>query len=310
MPIDFPNSPSVNQIYTVGSRSWKWDGSTWAVKSPSPNLYVQDSAPSSPQTGDQWYESDTGRWFLYYDSAWVEIGNSTDVGGALQPGQVTALSAVTSLTTDDVFPVIDNPSSATAANKITYGNLVTAMSSSLAPGLVLITSGITTNAGNSASNGVVTVGSAVSSVEVYGAFSNTYDNYRVIYTGGAGSAIHTLTLQFGVGASMTATNYFGGAGFINVGAGTWQLSTNNGTTSATSAGGGGTTSTFLDLQIQMPNLAENTYFSGPYVCDPNGQFGQCSYAQLGTTQFTSFRIAPSTGTITGGKIRIYGYRNS
>jgi len=131
MAIDFPNSPTLNQIYTVGSRSWIWDGSTWNIYANVPNRYIQDAPPSSPQSGDQWFESDTGRLFVYYDSVWVEIGNATDIAGALQPGQVTALSAVTSLTTDDVFPVVDNPSSATAANKITYGNLVTAMSSSI-----------------------------------------------------------------------------------------------------------------------------------------------------------------------------------
>jgi len=119
MAIDFPNSPTLNQIYTVGSRSWIWDGSTWNIYANVPNRYIQDAPPSSPQSGDQWFESDTGRLFVYYDSAWVEIGNATDIAGALQPGQVTALSAVTSLTTDDVFPVVDNPSSATAANKIT-----------------------------------------------------------------------------------------------------------------------------------------------------------------------------------------------
>lgn len=123
MAIDFPNSPTLNQIYTVGSRSWIWDGSTWNIYANVPNRYIQDAAPSSPQSGDQWFESDTGRLFVYYDSAWVEIGNATDIAGALQPGQVTALSAVTSLTTDDVFVVVDNPSSATAANKITYGSL-------------------------------------------------------------------------------------------------------------------------------------------------------------------------------------------
>ena len=29
MAIDFPNSPSLNQTFTVGAVSWKWDGSTW-----------------------------------------------------------------------------------------------------------------------------------------------------------------------------------------------------------------------------------------------------------------------------------------
>lgn len=131
MAIDFPNTPTTNQIYTVGSRSWKWDGTIWAIYSNNPVLYRQDSPPSSPQEGDQWFETDTGRMFVYYGTAWVELGNATDVAGALQPSQVTALSAVTTLTSDDVFPVVDGPSGAVASSKITYGNLSTAISNTL-----------------------------------------------------------------------------------------------------------------------------------------------------------------------------------
>jgi hypothetical protein len=116
MAIDFPNTPTTNQIYTVGSRSWKWDGTIWAIYSNNPVLYRQDSPPSSPQEGDQWFETDTGRMFVYYGTAWVELGNATDVAGALQPSQVTALSAVTTLTSDDVFPLVDGPSSAVASS--------------------------------------------------------------------------------------------------------------------------------------------------------------------------------------------------
>ena len=29
--IDFPNSPLVNDTHTVGDRTWKWNGSVWAV---------------------------------------------------------------------------------------------------------------------------------------------------------------------------------------------------------------------------------------------------------------------------------------
>ncbi len=29
--IDFPNSPSLNEIFTVGDNSWKWNGTTWNV---------------------------------------------------------------------------------------------------------------------------------------------------------------------------------------------------------------------------------------------------------------------------------------
>lgn len=31
MPLDFPNSPNVNDIYTSGTRSWKWDGVSWGL---------------------------------------------------------------------------------------------------------------------------------------------------------------------------------------------------------------------------------------------------------------------------------------
>jgi hypothetical protein len=29
--IDFPNSPSLNDVFTVGNNSWKWNGTTWNV---------------------------------------------------------------------------------------------------------------------------------------------------------------------------------------------------------------------------------------------------------------------------------------
>lgn len=35
---------------------------------------VSDSTPSSPTTGQLWYESDTGATFVYTGSAWVEVG--------------------------------------------------------------------------------------------------------------------------------------------------------------------------------------------------------------------------------------------
>jgi len=31
MAIDFPNSPSVNDSFTVGNRTWIWDGTTWEL---------------------------------------------------------------------------------------------------------------------------------------------------------------------------------------------------------------------------------------------------------------------------------------
>jgi hypothetical protein len=33
MAIDFPNSPSVNDKFTVGTKTWMWDGTTWIIYS-------------------------------------------------------------------------------------------------------------------------------------------------------------------------------------------------------------------------------------------------------------------------------------
>ena len=35
MAIDFPNSPTTNQIYSVGNRTWVYDGSAWVLRSAS-----------------------------------------------------------------------------------------------------------------------------------------------------------------------------------------------------------------------------------------------------------------------------------
>lgn len=46
-----------------------------------PRMTVSDTAPSTPATGDIWYESDTGETFIYYDASWVSI----DMYGSTQP---------------------------------------------------------------------------------------------------------------------------------------------------------------------------------------------------------------------------------
>jgi hypothetical protein len=67
----FPTSDgSADQVITTnGSGTLTWSDV-------SANATVSDTAPSSPATGQIWYESDTGRTFVYYDSFWVEVGAS------------------------------------------------------------------------------------------------------------------------------------------------------------------------------------------------------------------------------------------
>jgi len=154
-----------------------------------------------------------------------------------------------------------------------------------------------------------TVGTTVASVTVEDAFSSTYDNYKISYTGGQGSTSHGLALQLGIGATMTASAYFGGIIFINVGANAVQHVTYNGTASAGDLGGGGATYSTMTAEILQPNFAKNTFISGGFQLIDFGRVGSHAYTQNSTTQFTSFRITPSAGTLTGGTIRVYGFRN-
>jgi hypothetical protein len=45
MPLDFPNSPSVNDVHSEGGRSWTWNGTTWVL-----NVYTGVIPPGSVGT--------------------------------------------------------------------------------------------------------------------------------------------------------------------------------------------------------------------------------------------------------------------
>lgn len=61
------------------------------------SVIVSETAPSSPGIGDIWYESDTGKMFIYYDSFWVEPIAST--GPAGPTGNTGPEGGTTTLTT-------------------------------------------------------------------------------------------------------------------------------------------------------------------------------------------------------------------
>ena len=40
-------------------------------------MVVSDTAPTTPQAGDLWFNSLTGAAYVYYDSYWIEFGVQT-----------------------------------------------------------------------------------------------------------------------------------------------------------------------------------------------------------------------------------------
>ena len=91
MAINFPASPSVNDIHQVGNQIWFWNATYWELKSNVTKFSSQDAPPSSPLDGDIWYETDTGKLFIRYDSFWAEIGHASD-GQTFQIGDTAPSS--------------------------------------------------------------------------------------------------------------------------------------------------------------------------------------------------------------------------
>jgi hypothetical protein len=75
MAIDFPNSPTTNQTYTVSGRTWKWTGSVWDLVNPEFTMTAGTSFPSSPATAQQFFRTDQKIAYIYTGSEWSELNN-------------------------------------------------------------------------------------------------------------------------------------------------------------------------------------------------------------------------------------------
>jgi len=153
-----------------------------------------------------------------------------------------------------------------------------------------------------------TIGNAVSSVTVTGAFSSDFDHYKIIVqVNSIAAGGPYMTLQLG----STTTGYYWGAPVVNYAAATASaISTNNGA-SWNRLGPGGTTGMAGVYDVLNPFLSENTVISGTYA-DPAtaGSAGVGSGYLNNTTSYTAFTVGVTSSTMTGGTIRVYGYRNS
>jgi hypothetical protein len=68
MPLDFPPTPSVNELYTYGGYSWIWTGSAWNVYSASPTGNTGATGPqgNTGPTGPQGNTGPTGAFSTDY----------------------------------------------------------------------------------------------------------------------------------------------------------------------------------------------------------------------------------------------------
>ena len=171
-------------------------------------------------------------------------------------------------------------------------------------GLELVTTA-TCSSGGTAVGGVVTIGSNVSAVTVTNAFSSFYNSYRVVISGITISAIGNS--QFVTFNNSTGTTYKYLGDFMD-----FSSTTKNPVASGAAIQGmwAGVSSGVHSASMDIIN---------PFLAMPTSMWGQSSGSTYGNefrnydtnaVSQTSFTFTQATTTMTGGTIRVYGYRNS
>ena len=149
-----------------------------------------------------------------------------------------------------------------------------------------------------------TIGTGVSTVTVSSAFSSTYDNYRIVVSGGVASA--NSVLQLALGSSVTG--YYDVLNYAAYASASTPLSAGDNNSAVWSYVGYGTASSLsASFDLINPFAAKNTQFHAAGWCALSAA-GSANGVHQVATSFTSFIL--SGATMTGGTITVYGYRKA
>jgi len=275
---------------------------------------ARDAAITSPQEGQFAFTKDTNSLFYYDGATWVASGATGDIEG------VTAGTGISGGGTSGTVTVTNSMATAIDAK----GDLIVGTGADAFSRLAVGTNGQVLTADSSEATGLkfatpavaasgltlistTTIGSGVSSATVSGAFSATYDNYLITLTDGTNSSNTDIKLTLG----STTTGYYNFLIYGNPSSGTV-----NGSASSNVSGfrdAGAATTLILDAQIRLfaPFLTKRTIFGATSSgAVSTGTQSWISGFVDNSTSYTDFTLAPNAGTMTGGKIRVYGYQNS
>ncbi len=149
------------------------------------------------------------------------------------------------------------------------------------------------------------IGTGVSSVTVTGAFSADYDNYHIVISGGSGSA--EANGLFRLGAS--TTGYYGVLMYANYNSGAYQAATSNNSAQWDFVGYNSANFLGTSFDLLSPYATKYTQLmnAGWVPLTASGNFQGLHQV---ASSYTSFTWAPSSGTMTGGTISVYGYRKA
>ena len=149
-----------------------------------------------------------------------------------------------------------------------------------------------------------TIGTTVSSIVVSDAFSSTYDNYKIVVSGGVASTTNTFRMT--LGASSTA--YYGNLVYARPNNTSVLSAANSNAAYWEFAGLGKSVGFAFCMDVTAPFLSARTsIFSSTPEFDVGGVNGfYCGWHDAATS-YSGFTFTASTGTFTGGTIAVYGY---
>lgn len=76
----------------------QWNGTAWVNATAAGGATISDTTPGTPVAGQIWFESDTGKTFIYYDSSWIEVGTQPlGPSGPTGPTGPTGLTGATGI---------------------------------------------------------------------------------------------------------------------------------------------------------------------------------------------------------------------
>jgi hypothetical protein len=148
-----------------------------------------------------------------------------------------------------------------------------------------------------------TVGTGVSSVTVSDAFSADYDAYKIIWSNGTMSVDTNLRMTIG----NATTLYYGSLIYASFSGGGVQEAGNNNLAQFNWSGGGDTDGANASVELLNPFLTKATQMQARIRYST--VYGNFVGHLANNNSYTSFGFSPSSGTMTGGTIRVYGYRN-
>ena len=151
----------------------------------------------------------------------------------------------------------------------------------------------------------VTVGNAVSSVTVSNCFTATYDSYKILYVNGSASTTSN-SINFNFNGAPAA--WYGNLIYANFAAGAPLSAGYNNTTGINHGGCISSGTPSVCLEVLNPYNAKPSFVQGLYVDGSNA--GTVTASNANSTSYTGFVLTPASGTLTGGVITVYGYRNA